>query len=121
GHELHARMGQHFYALNALAGTARLAMHSGDSATAIAHAGTIWETLAGQEPDATVETARTLYTCYAILRAAGDPRASAVVEAAFDQLRARAATIDDPEHVDRFWRLDDHRLTAQAFAETTGR
>lgn len=121
GHELHARMGQQFYALNALAGTARLAVQGGDSATALTHAGTIWETLAGQEPDATVETARTLYTCYAILRAAGDPRASAVVEAAFDQLRARAATIDDPEHVDRFWRLDDHRLTAQAFAETTGR
>ena len=117
GCELHACMGQHFYALNALAGEARLAAQSGDGVAALAHAGTIWETLAGQEPDATVETARTLRTCYTILRADGDPRAPAVVKATFDQLCARSATIDNPEHVERFWQLDDHRLIAQAFAE----
>ena len=121
GCELHACMGQHFYALNALAGTARLAVQGGDGATALSHAGAIWQTLAGQEPDATVETARTLHTCYSILWAAGDPRAPAVLAAAFDQLRARAATIDNPEHVERFWQLDDHHLIAQAFAEESRR
>lgn len=110
GRKLHAQMGQHYYAMNALAGLARVAMHKGDAAAALAHAQTVWQTIAGQETDATVETARTLRTCYEIFRQQGDPHAAEVLDTACAQLRRRAATIDDPKHRAKFWRLADHRF-----------
>ncbi len=110
GRQLHDQMGQHYYAMNALAGLARVAARRGDDATALAHAQTIWQTIGGQETDATVETARTLRTCYDIFRQHGDPQAADVLETASAQLRRRAATIDDPEHLTLFWHLGDHRF-----------
>ncbi|NJN83261.1 MAG: hypothetical protein HC802_13895 [Caldilineaceae bacterium] len=108
GRFFHDQMGQHRYALNVLAGASRIAELQGDDATAHAHATTIWEIIAGKEMDATVETARTLRTCYTIFLKHGDPRAGVVLETALVQLRRRASTIDDPGYVDQFWQLDDH-------------
>ncbi|NJN83264.1 MAG: tetratricopeptide repeat protein [Caldilineaceae bacterium] len=110
GRALHDQMGQHYYALNALAGSARIAELQGDDATAYAHTTTIWETIAGQEMDATIETARTLRTCCTIFLEHDDPRTADVLDMTLAQLRYRASTIDDPEHVEQFWQIDDHRF-----------
>ncbi|MCB9157177.1 MAG: AAA family ATPase [Caldilineaceae bacterium] len=123
GCTLHNQMGQHYYALNALAGSAQVAAHQGDHATALAHAQTVWQTIAGQETDATVETARTLRTCYEIFQQHGDPQVDEVLNTACAQLRRRVATIDDPDHVAKFWQLDDHRFfkeVANELIDSTG-
>ena len=116
GRKLHAQMGQHYYATNALAGAAQVAMHRGDSATALAHVQTVWQTIGGKETDATVETARTLRTCHEIFQGQGEPHAAEVLDTARTQLRRRASTIDDPDHLAQFWQLADHRF----FQEVAG-
>jgi DNA-binding SARP family transcriptional activator/tetratricopeptide (TPR) repeat protein len=114
GKALHEQMGQIHYAMNALAGLARLAERREDGLTAFAHAQTVCETLKGKEMDATTETACTLRTCYTVFRDQNDARAREVLEVACNQLNRRAATIDDPEQVARFWRLADHRFFQEA-------
>jgi tetratricopeptide (TPR) repeat protein len=117
GYTLHREMGQHYYALNALAGLARLAELQGDEITAFAHGRTIWETIAGKPTDATIETARTLRTCYSIFRQHGDPQAAEILRTASAQLHRRAGTIAEPEHVEQFWQLADHRFFQEATVE----
>lgn len=118
GRTLHDQMSQHYYAMNALAGLARVAMRQGDNATAYAHAQTVWQIIGGKETDATVETARTLRTCYEIFQQQGDPQAAAVLDTAVAQLRRRAATIDDAEHRAQFWQLADHRFFQEAIKQS---
>ena len=67
-----------------------------------------------KEMDATTETACTLRTCYTIFSDQNDARAREVLEVACNQLNRRAATIDDPEQVARFWQLADHRFFREA-------
>ena len=116
GFDLHHRMEQLYYAMNARAGLARISVLQGEKRAALEHVAAVWETIGGKEMDATIETARTLRTCYTIFDAHDDPRADAVLEMALDQLKRRASTIDDPEHVAQFWQLDDHRFFQQVAA-----
>jgi tetratricopeptide (TPR) repeat protein len=116
GQWLHEQMGQYYYALNARAGLARLAAQQGNDTAALEHVRTIWETLRGRSTDATVETARTLRTCYTLFRRHDDPRATEILNTAHVQLRRRAATIDDPQTVTLFWQLSDHRFFQEAAA-----
>jgi ATP/maltotriose-dependent transcriptional regulator MalT len=116
GQLLHEQMGQYHYALNARAGLARLAAQQGHDTAALEHVQNIWDTLRGRSTDATVETARTLRTCYTIFRQHDDPRATEILNTAHAQLRRRAATIDDPWIVTRFWELTDHRFFQEATA-----
>lgn len=108
--ELQARMGQHYLATNALAGLARIERQHGQHDIALDYAATIWHTIGGQDVDATIETARTLRTCYTIFDAHNDPRADAVAAMAMNQLRRRASSIDEPADVERFWQIEDHRF-----------
>ncbi len=110
GCDLHDRMGQHYYALNAQAGLARIAALQGEDDVALDHVAAIWETIGGKEMDATIETARTLRTCFMIFDANGDPRADAVLDMAWDQLQRRASTIDESAHLEQFWQIDEHRF-----------
>ena len=96
GKALHEEMGQKYYAMNALAGLARLAEHRDDAGTAFTSAQTVWETLEGKEMDVTTETALTLRTCYSIFGRQNDSRANDILATACNQLNRRAATIDDP-------------------------
>ncbi|MCB0158592.1 MAG: AAA family ATPase, partial [Caldilineaceae bacterium] len=91
GFELHRSMEQHFYAMNARAGLARLAITQGDNDAALAHVTAIWETIGGKEVDATIETAHMLRTCHTIFAEHQDPRADAVLAMAWEQLQRRAA------------------------------
>ncbi len=118
--ELQVRMGQHYLATNALAGIARIERQRGQHDVALDHAATIWNTIGGQEADATIETARTLGTCYTIFDAHSDPRAAAVLAMAWQQLQRRVSTIDDPDRVEQFWQLDDHRFFRDIRFRTEG-
>ncbi|MFN2202803.1 MAG: hypothetical protein ACK2UO_16515, partial [Caldilineaceae bacterium] len=113
GFEGHALMEQHNYAMNGLAGLARVAREQGDEELSYQHAVTVWETLRGQPVDATIETTRTYRTCYEIFVDHRDPRAAVVLKAAVNQLQARATTIDELEHVKLFWQVPDHRYFLQ--------
>jgi tetratricopeptide (TPR) repeat protein len=108
--ELQVQMGQHYLATNALAGMARIERQRGRRDVALDYAATIWNTIGNREADATIETARTLRTCYTVFDAHNDPRADAVVAMATTQMDRRAASIDESSQVERFWRLDDHRF-----------
>ena len=70
-----------------------------------------------EEADATVETVRTLRTCYSVFRREGDPRADEVLAAACEQLERRASTIDEADHIARFWALADHRFFQEIATE----
>ncbi len=116
GCDLHHRMEQHYYAMNARAGLARIAASQGDNDTALDHVAIIWKTIGGKEMDATIETARTLRTCYTIFHAHGDPRADEVLAMALEQLHRRVSSIDDPAHVEHFWQIEDHRFFLEVAA-----
>ncbi len=108
GFDLHHRMEQIYYAMNARAGLARISILQNEKRAALEHVAAIWETIGSKEMDATIETARTLRTCYAIFEALGDSRADAVLAMALEQLQRRVSTIDDPQHVEQFWQIEDH-------------
>lgn len=108
GFDLHRQMAQHYYAMNALAGLARLSAAAGELAAANGHAEVIWDTIGGKETDATIETARTLRTCYTLFSAQDDPRSEGAYAMAWDQLQRRASTIDDEDDLAQFWRIEDH-------------
>lgn len=110
GYALHRQMGQDFYALNSLAGTARLDRLRGDCAAALSHVRSIWEAVGSSSTDATTETAMTLRTCYTVLAEHDDPHTEEVLRYAWAQLSRRAGTIDEPEHLAQFWALADHEF-----------
>ena len=110
GRDLHQQMGQDYYAMNSLAGLARIASSQGDHVGAREHAESIWDTTGFKEMDATIETARTLRTCYQVFDAHDDPRSEAVLEMAWDQLRRRASTIEESDDLEQFWQLEEHRF-----------
>ena len=113
GCDLHNQMGQVYYAMNAVAGLARIAFLRGNNDTALDHVVAIWKTIGNKEMDATIETARTLRTCYTILDAHNDPCADAVLAMAWAQLQHRVSTIVDPAHMEHFWQIEDHRFFQQ--------
>ena len=106
-------MEQHYYAMNALAGLARVARQQGDEELSYQRALTVWETMRGQPVDATMETTLTYRTCHEIFVDHQDLRAPIILETAMNQLQARAATIDELEHVKLFWQIPDHRYFQQ--------
>jgi predicted ATPase/class 3 adenylate cyclase len=88
-------LGQPNKATEPLAGLARIALAEGDSATALARVSDILAHLADGTLDGVDEPLRVYLTCYHALRAAGDVRAGAILEAAHALLHERAARIPD--------------------------
>lgn len=117
GYALHSQMEQHYYALNSLAGSARVARRTGNIAVADDLVETIWQAIEGKSTDATVETAMTLRTCYQVFAENDDPRQYDVVRMAWDQLRRRAESIDASEYRNQFWQLAPHAFFREVAAE----
>ena len=108
GYECHSIVGQHYHAMNGMSGLARVAKHRGEDAMAYQYVSQVWETLQGQQVDATIETVRTYRTCHEIFVMHGDPLATEVFDTAWNQLQSRVSSIDDQGHVPLFWQIPDH-------------
>ncbi len=74
----------------------RVALGRGEVAAALAVAEEILVYLAEHQADRTDEHLRIYLACYRALAAAGDPRASGLLDTAHGLLQARAQTIQDP-------------------------
>ncbi|MBN1811946.1 MAG: tetratricopeptide repeat protein [Anaerolineae bacterium] len=87
---------QHHLAVEPLAGLARVALAQGDPAGAMAHVGEILDHMKDHPALAgTLEPLRIYLTCYRVLLANEDPRASEILDAAYHLLQERAARIED--------------------------
>ncbi len=117
GNELHSQMEQHYYALNALAGSARVALLSGNPTVALDQVETIWKSIEDKSISATVETAMTLRTCYSVFVDSDDPRQEDVFDMAWSQLTLRADSINEPEFRAKFWSLTPHKFFREVAAE----
>jgi ATP/maltotriose-dependent transcriptional regulator MalT len=85
-------------AIEARAGLAHAALLRPDLAQALAYVDEILSSQAqGIKLDGCEEPMRVQLICHTVLAAAGDPRAGALLEAAYRDLSARAARISDPQ------------------------
>lgn len=88
-------MGHKTLTLEAEAGLARVALAEGDLRDALAHVDAILAALEAGSLDGAAEPFLVDLTCYQTLRAAGDPRAAAVLEAAHARLQQGLGSIAD--------------------------
>lgn len=81
--------------VDAHAGLAELFLHQKEVAVAIAHVEAALTLLAQQGLAAATEPFRAYWTCYRVLKACGDARASGILQDAHQRLLAQAAKIDN--------------------------
>lgn len=93
--DLRRAMDQPHLATEPLAGLARLALAQGDLAQAQGRVGEILAHLESGTVCGTDEPLQVYLTCYRVLRAARDPRASEILATAYQLLQKRAATIEE--------------------------
>ena len=95
--EIDQTLGYSHLAVEATADLARVALAEGDLAHATAYADAVLEYLAEHTLEGTEEPLGVYLTCYAVLRAAQNPRATDVLAAGHALLQERAAQFDDEE------------------------
>ena len=111
----HRQMNQINRSMEPLAGLVQIAMQEGNRGDARTMLAEILARLATQPMERTEEGLRVYRTCYQFLQAEGDPQANHILQIMYDQLQARAATIDDPEQQRMFWEdMPGHREIAEA-------
>jgi tetratricopeptide (TPR) repeat protein len=94
--ELWRALGQKNLALEALAGLARVELTRGNGSPAQEHVEEILGYLESKPLAGVEEPMRIYLTCYRVLQASGDARTAIFLRVAQDELRERAARIDDP-------------------------
>ncbi|MCB0112159.1 MAG: hypothetical protein KDE53_39825, partial [Caldilineaceae bacterium] len=102
-HTNHCQMRQINRSMEPLAGLAQIALQQGASAEAFVMVEEILQRLATHTMERTEEGLRVYRACHQVLQAQGDSRAHGILQTLYDQLQARVATIDDPEHRRLFW------------------
>lgn len=101
--DLFREIGMHHSATEPVAGLARLALLSGDVASASAHVAAILAHFdQGGTIDGTDEPLRVYLTCYRVLDATGDARAASTLETAWQSLQQKAARLPDESARRRF-------------------
>ncbi len=119
--DAHQRMEQPNRAMEPLAGLAWVAQQQGESARALEQVDAILNHLQTHMLDRTEDGFYVYLYSYRILAANRDPRAADLLQSIHDQLQARAATIDDPEHRRLFWEaMPGHREIERAWAQQKG-
>jgi tetratricopeptide (TPR) repeat protein len=114
-------LGEQNRAMESLAGLARLVLLQEDRVQAQAHVEEILNHLAGHNLDGTEEPFLVHLTCYEVLHANADERASAVLQRAYTQLQERAARIEDPLLRRSFLEnVAAHRLLIAAWSTVRG-
>lgn len=84
-------------------GLADYYMNQGQQADAMEQVEQIITHLEKASADGVNLPGRTYWTCYQILNSVQDERAEALLKEAYDYLTEFAATIDEPEYLERFW------------------
>jgi len=106
----HRQMRQINRSMEPLAGLAQIALQQGKQAEALQLVEQILQRLATHTMERTEEGLRVYRACYQVLGAQGDPRTNGILQTMYDQLQARAATIDDTEERRMFWEaMPGHR------------
>jgi class 3 adenylate cyclase/tetratricopeptide (TPR) repeat protein len=120
---LSRELGVETLALEPLAGLARLALASGDLATARMQANELATALEAEVIAAVDELPQLFLSCYHVLFATGDARAAQVLEIARARLNRQASQISDATCRQAFWEdVPTHRalLAAYAIAQESG-
>ncbi len=114
--ELALALEQYNRHLEPMAGLADVALQRSEPAEALAIVEAILEHVETNTLDRTEEGLQVYRTCYRVLRANRDSRAQSILATMYDQLQARAATIDDPEQRRLFWEaMPGHREIRERF------
>ena len=115
-------LGSQTLALEPLAGLARLALASGDLATAQTRANELATALEAEVIAWVDELPQLFLSCYQVLSAAGDARAAQVLEVAYTRLNRQASQISDATCRQAFWEdVPTHRALLAARAAQQGR
>lgn len=108
---------QYNRSLEPMAGLAAVSLQQGKLSEARAIIEEILSQLKARKLDRTEEALQVYRTCYQVLQSLGDSRTLTILQTMYDQLQARAATIDDPEHQQMFWEaMPGHREIRAAWA-----
>jgi hypothetical protein len=119
---LYRELGIETLALEPLAGLARLALASGDLATARTRANELATALEAEMIAWADELPQLFLSCYQVLSAAGDVRAPQVLEVACARLNRQASQISDATCRQAFWEdVPTHRTLLAARATQEGR
>jgi tetratricopeptide (TPR) repeat protein len=118
---LHEKLGQKNRRLEPLAGLARIAHLEGDSIQAQGSIERIFAHLQEHPLERTEDGLRVYLTCFELFQAYQDARAQRVLEMAYAQLQARAATIETEETRKLFWNMPSHRTVLDAIEHTSMR
>jgi tetratricopeptide (TPR) repeat protein len=113
---LQRELGQHNFAMEALAGLARVALAQREPASARQYVEEILRHLETGNLEGADEPFRVYLTCYRVLQTHDDPRAPGILRTAHDLLQARAMAISD-EHLRRSFleNVLEHRELVSAF------
>ena len=114
-----ASVTEHF---DAMAGQARVALASGDTADALRRIAVLLDHVLAGKPLTHAEVPRLiLWTCYRVLEANGDARADAMLDLAHASLRQRAASISDEAYRRSFLNnIAEHREIAATWQACRG-
>jgi tetratricopeptide (TPR) repeat protein len=114
---LRHELGEHFLDIESLAGLARVCLAEGKLAEAQAHVDEILSYLKTRTLDGTDEPMRVYLTCYQVLKANQDPRASELLTTTYDLLQERAGAIMEEELRRSFLRnVNAHREIVEEFS-----
>ena len=104
---------------DALAGLARLALAQRDPGAAVTHLEPVLAALATEgTAEGEIDRAKIRLTCWQALAAAGDPRASRLLELAHDEVQSVAGQIGDPDLKESFLtNIPTNRAIVAAWAE----
>lgn len=109
------QMEQVNHSIMPLAGLAQIALRQGELAQALSWVEPILTHLQTHQLDRTDEELYVYLVSYQVLRATQDARAVDLLQLAFEQLQARAATLENDHRQQMFWSVPAH---AEVLAET---
>ena len=102
------QMEQDNHTMMPLAGLAEVALRQGELAQALSWVEPILTHLQTHQLDRTDEELYVYLVCYHVLRAAKDACAADLLQRAFEQLQARAATLENDRQQQLFWSVPCH-------------
>ncbi len=119
--DIRSELGEQHLAIEARAGLARVALLQDEISQAQAHVAAVLAYLDGEGSVSGMEDPFQVYLiCYRVLQAALEPRASQILEQAFDTLRAHVSKINPDARQSFLENVPAHRELVQSYAHDQG-